>query len=446
MLKTLSLIEVQKVRSSGEFRLEGVRLGVDGYLRGLRWALLGFVFLLPLAVLPGLEQPFSRPKLILLAIVVPVGLLSCWRQLKTVWGSFPLVLKITLAVWLGALGASAVWGQFASPETFLLPLLGVGWLLLMIAVGQRPETLAGALVASASAVAFLALLQFVHADPFSATGWMSLSDGSARMRVFVTLGNPNFVAAFLSGVLPLTFGLASQVRRRRLLLIGMFALQAVAILATGSRAPILALAAALLWMASMQPRKLAHAFGLVALCIAFFAAASSPARNLENTLSGRLYIWKVSAPHLADHFLLGFGPGGFGAAFPAWETQYWQATVDDRDRAFAGVEDHAHNDYLEFAVENGIAGLTGFLALVGVFLVFVCRRATSSRGSLVTGATAGVVALLAIALVDFPLHRPTETFAFWTLLGIAYLSTTDAGANRSSNGLGQPSLLKGNVR
>jgi hypothetical protein len=56
--------------------------------------LLGFSFALPLAVLPGLEQPFSQPKLILLAIVIPAGLLGCRRRLlNTSWSSFPRALQ-----------------------------------------------------------------------------------------------------------------------------------------------------------------------------------------------------------------------------------------------------------------------------------------------------------------------------------------------------------------
>jgi len=242
------------------------------------------------------------------------------------------------------------------------------------------------------------------------------------MRVFATLGNPDFVAAFLAGLLPLTFFLASEFRRQRWLLIGLAALQAGAILATGSRAPILALGAALLWTMGLRARRLAYVFGLSAVCIVTLAAVYSPARDLRTTLRGRLYIWEVSASHLDEHLVLGLGPGGFAAAFPAWETQHWRSTPDDRDRQFAGVEDHAHNDYLEIFVDCGAVGLLGFLAVFVVFLRTVASQRKTARGPVLAGASAGVVALAAVALVDFPLMRPTEVFLFWSLMAISLLS------------------------
>ncbi len=71
-----------------------------------------------------------------------------------------------------------------------------------------------------------------------------------------------------------------------------------------------------------------------------------------------------------------------------------------------------------------------FLALVLSFLVFGFRRARRGRFDLSTGATVGVVALLAVAPVDFPFSRPAELFVFWTLLAMGYLT----GASRAPLG------------
>jgi hypothetical protein len=224
----------------------GARIGV------LPSALFAVAFLLPLAVLPGLEQPFSSPKLVLFAAVVLCGILICARRVQAACGRLPFSLRIALEVWLVALSASALGGQFASLQSLVLPLCGAGWFMLLLAARPRADLLVWVLVLSGSTVAVIAVAQFLHADPFSALGWIPASGGNARMRVFSTLGNPNFVAAFLSGLLPLTFSLASESRKQRWLLTGLSALQAAEISATGSRAPILALAAGLLWMTGLR--------------------------------------------------------------------------------------------------------------------------------------------------------------------------------------------------
>lgn len=392
--------------------------GTAARIRALRFASLGLVLVLPLAVVPGLEQPFSRPKLILCAAVVLCGLVSCAGRIQDAWDGFPPHFRVALALWLGALGSSALWGKFASLNGLLLPLIGVGWFILLLTLKPAVGRLSWALVFSGSIVAALAQAQFFHADPFAALGWVPASNGNSRMLVFATLGNPDFVAAFLAGLLPLTLSLASESRRYRSLLLGLSALQLTAILATGSRAPILGLGAALIWILGLNARRLTRVLALAALSLAVLAAAISPARNLSTTLAGRFYIWRVSAPHLTEHFLLGLGPGGFTASFPAWEVQHWSGNPDERDRRFAAVQDHAHDDYLEIFADYGLAGVLGFLAVLAVFLRSARQRLRSEPNPFSLGASGGVVALAAVALVDFPLMRPTEVFLLWSLMAI----------------------------
>jgi len=396
-------------------------LADSGWIRFLRWMLPVFAFLLPLSVLPGLEQPFSRPKLVLWGVLVLCGLLSCIPRLIAAWSGLPRVLSIGLAVWLGVLGGAALWGEFASLESLFLPLAGVGWLVLLMAIRPRPERLAGALVLSGVVVAAVAVAQFLRLDPFLLFGWLPDITTGSRMRVFATLGNPNFVAAFLCGLLPLTFWCRSQVRGDRWLRTAFIALLILAILATGSRAPILGLVGASLWMIALR-RKWWGALALIALSITVVAVPLSPARSLRTTLQGRTYIGKVSAPHVAEHLLFGLGPGGFGAAFPAWEVRYWNAPRDTREREFAGLEDHAHNDYLEVLADTGLVGLLAFAMVLIAFLRQAWFRARAGGNPVAAGASTGVVALATVALVDFPLMRPAESFLFWSLVAISLVS------------------------
>ena len=426
------ILEQAIARRDGDSRprsAEGLLLrGTAVRVRALRSATLGLALLLPLVVVPGLEQPFSRPKLILWAGAVLCGLVVCARRMQDGWGRLPRHFRVALAVWVGALGSAALWGKFASLDTLLLPLIGVGWFVLLLAVRPGARRLSRALVFSGSAVAALALAQFFHVDPFAALGWVPASHGNTRMLVFATLGNPNFVAAFLAGLLPLTFSLASDSRRYRWLLLALSALQLTAILVTGSRAPILGLGAALLWMTGLDAHRLTRVFALAALCLIALAAGISSPRNLSTTLAGRSYIWRVSAPHLTEHFLLGLGPGGFAASFPDWEVQYWSVNPGDRVRQFAAVEDHAHNDYLEIFADYGLAGVLGFLAVIFTFLWSARQRMRSKPDPFSVGASCGVVALAAVALVDFPLTRPTEVFLLWSLMAIGLHSRFQTAA------------------
>ena len=386
-------------------------------------------FVLSLLVLPASEHPFSTPKLVFLGAAVCAGVAFAAFGGLLHRRVLPTLFRIVFACWLAVLGASASFAPVASLPDLLLPLLAVAWCLLIMTVRPRAEHVALALVLSGAVVACVALLQFLGVDPFALGGWMPLITANPRMHVFATLGNPNFVAALLVSLAPLTYSLRTIFPARRRLLSGILAVDVLAIAAAGSRAAVLAFLAILLWLAVLRRvrgwRWLLASLGLAAAAVLLLA----PARSLSVTLRGRAYIWHVAAPHITEHPILGSGPGSFVVEYPEWERIRWGAgDVPSEARVFAGPEDHAHNDYLEFAVENGFGGLAGFLAVVVTLLVFLWRRSGSDGRGLVTGATAGVVALMAIALVDFPLHRPAETFVFWTLLGIAHLRATNAGA------------------
>jgi hypothetical protein len=60
-------------------------------------------------------------------------------------------------------------------------------------------------------------------------------------------------------------------------------------------------------------------------------------------------------------------------------------------------------------------GLGAFFALGGL-LAWSARRVGGDRHAL--GAWSGAAALAAVALVDFPFHRPAEWALFWMFLGI----------------------------
>jgi len=396
----------------------------------LRRLLLLFAAIFPLICWPAMDRPFSQPKILLLSIVVPAGLLFSLRGVRAAFSSLPSALRWSLLAWFFSTSASVAFANYISRESLVLPLLGAGWLFLLLAVRPLPRDLAWSLVAGAGAVALLALLQFARFDPFVWLGWQPLLPSSARMRVYATLGNPDFVAAFLAALLPVSVSLYRHARQRWLVAI-LIALQAGALCSTGSRALLLALLGVTFCLAAFRQTRAALTLGVLLIAAAGIVSALHVGRPLSSTIQGRIYIWRVSAPHILDHRILGSGPGAFAAAYPGWESAYGSSgRANLRESVFAGLQQHAHDDFIEISLDYGLLGLAAWLAVLIAILSLARRLARDSvvgqseppNLSLPLGAAAGMVAMLSISLVDFPFERPTEQFAFWSLAALILLT------------------------
>jgi len=168
----------------------------------------------------------------------------------------------------------------------------------------------------------------------------------------------------------------------------------------------------------------------IGLALVGAGVALGPARGLGETLRGRTYIWGVAMPHLLDHPLTGWGPGSFAVTYPEWELQRLEQGVDRDVRTYAAAQRHAHNDYVERLSDLGVPGLLAWCTIAGWVLVASLRsRGPGHDQAIAAAAAAGVAALAAVSLVDFPLQRPAERFAWWTL---AVLATTAGTRDRVS--------------
>ena len=357
------------------------------------WLIAPAIALLPLACWPGAVRPFSVPKLWLIG-----GLdLLVLAQYVTQARSARAVPPWPWLAWIAAVSLASISGSQFSPEAFLLLVLPL------------PLYLAGADAALAicigSAVeSAIVLLQFVHHDPFLWLGWQPETFASSRMRAYGTLGNPDFVAAWLSATLPL-----GALTRRGIVRVALVGLQLAAIFCTGSRVFLLALPAAALATA-LYARRL-EKWWLMAVSVVLAIVWFSPTRPLMATVQGRLHLAKVTVAHLHEVPIAGYGPGSFEPMFARWQQS--RLREHPADAARHGPVDHAHNDYLEFWVEYGPLGLGAFLVLCGWLFV----RAWHARAS--PGAIASLAALLAVACVDFPFHRPAEWALFVVLAGLS---------------------------
>lgn len=326
--------------------------------------------------------------------------------------------------WVAAVSISSLAGALGNFDALLLALLPIP-LFWYIAGGHvPPPSLARAVWLATTCEAVIVVLQFCGLDPLQALGWQPETFRSPRMRVYGTFGNPDFVAAWGCGALPLCWreiAVCQHGRRAQAARWAAAAVQILAILATGSRVFPLAL---LLWTILAGRSTALKRIWLGALPIVAALLYFAPTRPLPDTVKGRLYVAEVSARQWQAP-LVGFGPGAFEQRFAVWQLEWLGAHRQDAGAArFAGAVDHAHNDYLELLVDYGPLGLGVFLALAGWIAIRAWRDRAESLGGVPAAAAFGAAALLAVAAVDFPFHRPAEWSLLWLFLGI--LATKNA--------------------
>ena len=374
--------------------------------------------LLPLLVWPGLSRPFSTPKLIGLTSVA--ALLTGLALIRPRPTPAPPVVRWLALAWVASFLLATGMSDLPAFSPLLLGLIAPACALAVGGSGAAPRDLVRGQVVGATACAVLALAQWLGADPFVALGWHPPVDGaSVRMRVYGTLGNPNFVGVLMAMSVPLTLGLHRETadgRARRCLELAVAA-QALALAATGSRGAVLGLCAATATYAVLRWSRRTR---LVTVGLAVFGLVvvlASPARPLDTTAAGRLHLWRIVAPQVFDAPVAGQGPGAVALRFPEWQQAAAREGV--RDRRFAGLTDHVHNDYLEALVERGVPGLLTMLAPLSA-LAWLGLRLSRPVTALLAGCVAAVVAGAACALVDFPLARPVELTWWWLGITLAW--------------------------
>ena len=198
--------------------------------RGIERVLQAGILLLPLACWPDLAHPFSTPKTWLLAVLAVCSLAAlavshppAGRRHEWIW-----------LLWPAAISVSALRAPSPGFDALLLAALPLplAWALWRRAI-DASSVLRAILIGSALESAIVCL-QYTGLDPLLAIGWHPESFASSRMRMYGTLGNPDFAAAWLCATLPLYLGNRGILR--------VFAiLQIAAVFATGSRVALLAL-------------------------------------------------------------------------------------------------------------------------------------------------------------------------------------------------------------
>lgn len=239
-----------------------------------------------------------------------------------------------------------------------------------------------------------------------------------------TVGNRNVLAAYLAATVFVGLGWWGQVchdsemdaghRRNRLSILGLV-LGVVAMLAAmagcGSRGAWLALvvgAIAWLWLGAPAMRRVAMGAALALLLMGVWAR-TEVAKWWQTDV--RPPIWRSTLSMVRAQPWTGHGLGVFVAAYPEYRHgSYWQ-----RPKA-TNVTDHAHNEWLQIAAEQGIpaAVVWGGIWLVGLWRTY--RRARHEQ--VWRGLWAAMIVLAVHGMVDIGLRSFTLQPVVWLGLGL----------------------------
>lgn len=233
--------------------------------------------------------------------------------------------------------------------------------------------------------AFFATYQHWYGDP-----WIPAKKGVSGGQTgcgFGTLGNRNWYSAYVCGAVAFPLYLAFS---QSLWWLGCFAY--------------------VLWTLKLSRCKgalLALTLGLGALVLIF----SKRLRKQMYTLRYRLRYWQAGWFLFKERPFLGHGMRQFRR-----EVYRAHATLDKRTNgAFLDPKTYpnprpreTHNDFLGFAVDTGLVGLSLLLGVVVFALI----------GGSSLALTFGIVAVLFNALVFYPLRTGGAALVFWVLLGM----------------------------
>lgn len=267
--------------------------------------------------------------------------------------------------------------------------------------------------------------------------WNPTTYSAARM--FGSLGNPNFLAAYGLMTLPVAwmFFIINQRVSSKLLFLMMTVTMAVAIFFTKSRGAVYGLAVEMLVFAAYLVYDYLHSGRLVQenkrwlvvfavmACLTLLApqvrqtVKTTIGRTLntlnvsEIKMTPRLYIWKSALKMIKDKPLLGSGLDTFQITFPKYRLPlYWQLEWN-------GTPEKAHNFFLQIGATTGLLGLGAWLWLLITYFAIVVRQLRRLEGTRRHLAVAIALAQLGFLVQDqFNFTVVAYGSLFWFFLGL----------------------------
>ncbi|MDD5083862.1 MAG: O-antigen ligase family protein [Candidatus Moranbacteria bacterium] len=134
--------------------------------------------------------------------------------------------------------------------------------------------------------------------------------------------------------------------------------------------------------------------------------------NERSSLVSRMMIWQSSIKMIADHPIIGIGPGNFQTTYLDYQS-YFPPYLE-------WAVPHPHNLYLAFWLQTGIIGLIGFICLNIFWIHHISSYVTHGTKKVPFAWTLlGIlIALLCIGLLDTPYWKNDLAYTFWLLIAL----------------------------
>ena len=268
-----------------------------------------------------------------------------------------------------------------------------------------------------------------------------------RNRVFSTLGQPNWLAAWLIALIPLTwaFLLNSKSKVQKIIYYSLFTLLLLCFLYTKSRSGLLGLGVAyvsfwglLFWFKRRTTKKILKPFLIITSLLVILnlfistpwqpkflnfksSTPQTPVTTQEiptgGTESGeiRKIVWQGALEIWKHHPVLGTGPETFAYSY------YWY-----RPRAHNDVSEwdflynKAHNEYLNFMATSGTIGIAAYLFLIGSYLFWALKK---SRKAESLALLAGFLSILVTNFFGFSVVPVSLLFFLFPALSAVSIKT-----------------------
>ncbi len=166
----------------------------------------------------------------------------------------------------------------------------------------------------------------------------------------------------------------------------------------------------------------AMAVGFVVVAAVFpdvqqrFVSIFDPSQN-----EGRLNLWRTAWRMISAHPIWGIGPGMFDAVFETYKVP-----------GFYDAFGHAHNDYLNMAVNSGIPAMLAWITLWGYWLYRLIRAyrvggLSRSRRQMVLGSLLSITGILFAALFQCYYTDLENNIMWWFLAAMGFKATLPEG-------------------
>jgi putative inorganic carbon (HCO3(-)) transporter len=311
----------------------------------------------------------------------------------------------------------------------------------MVETEKQAHNLLTGLLVTGFFVSLYAIIQYFGFNPTE--HFIPLLRG-VENRPGSTIGNPNFLGKFLVLILPLYivyYAAAASGKEKYLLLSGCI-ISFCALILTFTRASWFSFFCSVMLLALLLRGKTAWSKQQELLIIAgilIVVALSWEAQSLlkkpvaddkvtptvtgkivrifdpgKGDVRARMYLWSMATALIKERPLLGYGPDTHAIVMGKFNLEY------ARRFKCSGLIDRAHNNYLDMAIGQGLAGLLCYLSIIVTFLVWLVRTLKTepyaSRQLLYRGILAAVCGYLLNDIFTFSVVSVSP--AFWSLLGL----------------------------